>query len=448
MTDREDIIKYGKHLADVLQIDLTEFLDNLFNEGFNVENENLLLCGGAFGHLAHPYEDADLTFDDIKEIITLALSGKLETYEKVDGQNLMITWKDGGLRAARNKGHLKNSGENSLTKDQLDTMFADKPENVRKAFSMAMDDLSVTLSRISPQTLQTMFQNGKRFMNIEVLLPTTQNVIPYGMNILMFHGIIEYDDGGNSIENVDQGAEILYKIVQSVNADVQNTFAIKGPNKVLLSKLKDFPEKRVHYFSMLSNIQNELHDGDKVIKYHIKEWHKIIINKTKELGYEIPSDILNLLIDRWALGKKTTNISQVTKKINNNEFAIWIKEFDKKEAEKTAKKINQPLENLFLKLGVEVLFNASGFLASQSSESAKEIAQHVSLEAEKIRKSGDPESIKKLEYELERIQSIGGLEKLVGSEGVVFYRNGKIYKFTGLFSPINSILGMIKYQRK
>ena len=49
-------------------------------------------------------------------MIDLALQGKLESVsEKTDGQNLMISYIDGKVRAARNKGQLKNFGQNSLT---------------------------------------------------------------------------------------------------------------------------------------------------------------------------------------------------------------------------------------------------------------------------------------------------------------------------------------------
>ena len=34
------------------------------------------------------------------------------TREKTDGQALAVSWRDGRLVAARNKGHLKNKGEN------------------------------------------------------------------------------------------------------------------------------------------------------------------------------------------------------------------------------------------------------------------------------------------------------------------------------------------------
>ena len=58
--------------------------------------KELLLEGG--GHMAHPFDDKDLTFGDLKKIITNGLGGKLNrednVTEKLDGQNLMVSWKE------------------------------------------------------------------------------------------------------------------------------------------------------------------------------------------------------------------------------------------------------------------------------------------------------------------------------------------------------------------
>ena len=55
-------------------------------------------CGG---HMSHPFDDRDLTFGDLKEMIRRSLAGELnvekEVTEKLDGQNLMFSWKDGEL---------------------------------------------------------------------------------------------------------------------------------------------------------------------------------------------------------------------------------------------------------------------------------------------------------------------------------------------------------------
>jgi hypothetical protein len=220
-------------LSSVTDSELNGFVQNLFE-------------GGAFGHLTHPYEDLSLTFKDVKDIVNQALSGKIQADEKVDGQNLMFTWKNGELRAARNRGHLKGYGENSLTKDQLDQMFADRPPHIRQAFVSAMEDLEEAISKVDVRLLDKIFENGKRFMNVEVILPSTQNVVPYGLNVLVFHGTVEYDEIGNPIgRGLENAGHFLEDIIKKVNANVQKNFTLRGPNKIALNQVKDFQKKKI-----------------------------------------------------------------------------------------------------------------------------------------------------------------------------------------------------------
>ena len=46
--------------------------------------------GGVAGHMDHLYDDRDLTFAGMKEILSAASEGKLSYEEKVDGQNISI----------------------------------------------------------------------------------------------------------------------------------------------------------------------------------------------------------------------------------------------------------------------------------------------------------------------------------------------------------------------
>jgi hypothetical protein len=82
------------------------------------DNENLNE-GGAYGHLAHPFEDIGLTFLDLEEMLLTTVRGAFgpENFvqEKTDGQQLSISWKNGQLIAARNKSHLTNAGECAFT---------------------------------------------------------------------------------------------------------------------------------------------------------------------------------------------------------------------------------------------------------------------------------------------------------------------------------------------
>jgi len=62
-------------------------------------NESMLLEGGAYGHMSHPFDDMNLTFGDLKDIITKALEGNLElTREKcIAGDSLIHTENNGKL---------------------------------------------------------------------------------------------------------------------------------------------------------------------------------------------------------------------------------------------------------------------------------------------------------------------------------------------------------------
>jgi hypothetical protein len=68
--------------------------------------------GGVAGHMDHLYENRELTFGEMKEILEAAANGELTAEEKVDGQNLFLSYSipEGKAKGARNKGNLKAGG--------------------------------------------------------------------------------------------------------------------------------------------------------------------------------------------------------------------------------------------------------------------------------------------------------------------------------------------------
>ena len=59
-----------------------------------------------------------------------------------------------------------------------------------------------------------------------------------------------------------------------------------------------------------------------------------------------------------------------------------------------------------------------------------------------VKKSGDVKNINKLKLELRRLNAIGGIDKLVPNEGIVFLYNGHTMKLSGSFASLNQILGI------
>ena len=68
--------------------------------------------------------------------------------EKTDGQNIMISWKNGKLIPARNKGHIKNFELHSLDVKGVQNMFVGRGD-IEKAFVSAMEDLQNAISGLS-----------------------------------------------------------------------------------------------------------------------------------------------------------------------------------------------------------------------------------------------------------------------------------------------------------
>jgi len=73
--------------------------NTFLTERIHFNESNLILEGGAAGHMSHPFDNKSLTFGDFKKLIESGLSGELnfeeDPTEKTDGQNLFATVKDG-----------------------------------------------------------------------------------------------------------------------------------------------------------------------------------------------------------------------------------------------------------------------------------------------------------------------------------------------------------------
>jgi len=430
-----------------------ELKENVFSDSTQlfIEDKELLLMGGAYGHLAHPFDDNRLTFRDLKTMIDLALQGKLESVsEKTDGQNLMISYIDGKVRAARNKGQLKNFGQNSLDIKGIKNMFAGRGE-IEKAFTYSMKDLEIAIKKLSKKDLDNIFGNGKSFMSLEVMYVPTTNVIPYGINLLVFHGTMTYNEKGEPIGQSKSAGSKLTKLIKKVNANVQRHFNIQALPNTKLPKVKDYEAKKSVFLNRVNKLQSQygLKDSDTAGDYHQHYWLEYILAGAKSNDYPNPTDnVLYSLMKRWAFFDKSYKIPQIKKDLKEYpKFLDWVLTTDKTDHTKIWKKNVSAFEKIFLDLGAEVLSNMENFLSANPTQAALKMRQELAKTIKKIRSSNDLRTIDMMKAQLDKVQSMGGFKKLVPTEGITFMFKGKVYKLTGLFAPINQILGMLKYTR-
>ena len=399
----------------------------------------LLTEGGAAGHMNHPFDDRDITFADMKQMIRLSLEGKLDieagVQEKTDGQNLAVTFKDGKVGAARNKTTIRTP----MDIDAVKSKFAGRGE-IENAFTFAMQDLERALLKIPKDKLFEIFRNGSRFLNIEIIYPGTQNVVMYGPKAyIQFHGVDEFNlDTATKTDSYPEFAPILQKMIADVNANIQKQFEIIPPKILTLNRLPDFEEKEQYFIDKVNELQKQykLKDSDELIMWHEMWWKE----KIEQLFPDTTDDIKFGLLKRWGYFDKSMRLNGTN--IPDADILSRIKDFDKTDFKKQNKQNVYNFEKIFLELGVEILANISDYLSVVPDKAVKDIRRRIAAKIKVIQKSKDLASLEKLKFELKRIEDLGGFEKLVPTEGIVFIYKGKTYKLTGLFAPINQLLGI------
>jgi len=436
---------------EVGQLNLIDKQKRLHEKFDLTEEVNLLVEGGAYGHLSHPFDDNNLTFRDFKTMIVNTLQGDLSkekpSTEKTDGQNIMISWKNGKLIAARNKGHLMNKGASALTTAGISKMFSGRGD-LHKAFAGAMVDLEDAISSLNDKQRDKIFKGGEQFMSLEIIYPKTANVIPYEKSLLIFHGVIQYDDKGNPIGDYSQFARMLTGMIKQVNKDVQTQYKIEYPPVVELPKVKDFSKRKKYYLGKLNSLQKKykLKANNTLGDYHQAFWTEYINKALKRTKTTLPESMFIKLVKRWAFFDKSYKIPQIKKDMKEfPKFLSWVLTTDKEDHKAIYKDNITPWEELFLGLGTEIMLNMTQLLTANPEKGAQKIKKDIEDTIKAVQGTGDLNLIKKLDTQLKKLKAIGGFGAITSTEGITFTFNGKLYKYTGTFAPVNQILGLLKY---
>ena len=421
-------------------------------EIFKIQTEKeLLVCGGASGHMSHLFEDPDLTFKDLKDIFTKLFKGKLAISEKSDGQNLTVTWKDGKLLAARNKATLKDP----MTIDQVGKLFEGRGE-VKDAFVNSMKDLQNALKTLPEDKLMQIFDNGKKFMAFEIIYPPTKNVIDYGNRCLIqFHGINIYDDNWKKVSEDKEAAEKLFEMLRKSNALKQNTFEITGPAKLALKDSKTGEASLKIVLEKLQELIKDLGWSATINDYAKERFKKYIINRAIEADFPLSrnSDFVSELADRLSnISKRRPNkndLAAFAKKegidVKDQKYKDFVTELDNSLDEANTV-IIKPLEDLVIGAGLLLMKNLVGFIATDPKKTSKNLAKELDAaikELDSKETSLDASKLRRFKKNLAKLDQ--WQKEVMPAEGIVFLYKGKPYKMTATFGACNALMGILKY---
>jgi hypothetical protein len=412
-------------------------------DGRKYSNTNLLTCGGAVGHLQHLYDNRDLTFGEIVDILSSAASGELEKVsEKLDGLNLVFSWdvSGGGLRVARTSSDIPRGG---MDASQLAEKFKGRG-NLTEAFNSAFNVLNGAIGSLPEKTKVRVFgREANRWFSVEVIYTKNPNVINYDSNNVVFHGwpVFSFEDGEVKMAEDDGGSvDVLTNNVERMQKAVDvRGWKVQGPALVRMKKLSDGSILS----TAIDRIMTELTDTGLDESATMRDYIEVKTRFDAEaLGLE--PEVVEKLVQRCMAEPGSPTLIDI-KKIADKSDHGTITEFIKSCPDRM-KRYVRPIELAINDFAVELLKGLESTLIDDSEDEVVRLRSEVSKAVTAIEASGDENAMGVLNAQMQKLKSLENITSPV--EGVVFIYKGNAYKFTGSFAAANQILGLFKYGRK
>lgn len=128
-------------------------------------SKELLNEGAIAGHMNHIYDNGEMSFGELKQLLNAASAGQLRGTEKTDGQNIYLSFniKTNKAVAVRNKTMIAAGGLDSEGMDIWFSNHASQP--IRYSFVEAVKEFENTIIKLNldPKTLRSIFGEGVEY---------------------------------------------------------------------------------------------------------------------------------------------------------------------------------------------------------------------------------------------------------------------------------------------
>lgn len=394
--------------------------------------------GGLAGHMSHLWEDLDMTFGELEEIVSEATSGDLEVVEKFDGVNIFFSLDAySNVRFARNQEHVQAGG---LKIREAVKLFDRHP---------ARDQFVNGFYAIEEMCKLGWWPLGfsrKNWVNSEIVYALKPQTIKYATNAIVLHEAVAFDKKGKRT-NVDV-SEQFNKLVEntdkhSVVTENQEWLCL-GPVNVFLDNvngagfLTDF----------ISNLNMVRESASLNKDSTLREWAYFSLLsgplKSFNISLERKEKIARLILEMDA----DLRLIDLKKGVSKSWAAQISAIGAKKNRSKVMTETMRPVEAIIARVGAQILQNQTSHLVENPMDQAESLmlAKENSVLVAESTNDG---------FKNERLNIMNTYVKILdivdthipAMEGVVFSRGDKKYKLTGGFGALNQIIGLSRYGR-
>lgn len=386
---------------------------------------------GPKAHILNIYEDLDLSLGELRDLFRDLVEGEIDgVQEKLDGQNLTFTVRDGNVEIFSKGASWSRIQKPGKSYFSWDSDYSHMP-SVRDAYKKchrALQDFINSEFRLANR----LFQNGKIVVEAAMLIPENANTIAYNSPQLVFIGCYALDPELLGFVNGE-----LYDLWIDKAISFKSDINFKNVPILKLNRLRDSDfvldrlNHRIDDLQLLAGLDDSSTIGDLLIRLACLELIEMGVSES------VSAKIARRII--------TGDTSYFTKNQTVHAPALWSL-VQKLESSYFKERVAIPLERVIHELAYHIFRNLEFVIASNDPSSGKDIRDFVkrtrsSLRSNKI--NSDSKQIDLIKLSLDRIGNEELYEKAV--EGIVFEWNGATRKLTGLFTPINKLKGVFKY---
>ena len=463
----------------------------------------MLLMEGPVGHMAHPDEKHDLTFRELIDMFRVASQGfpKLNVTEKLDGQNILITYDPELGRALAVRAMAAHAAVGGIDKEQLKSYFtverekkkyesllkkgASRDEATKQAKAARLDSTQQgsgvvaaffdamqnfeEAARNLPKDLFISPNGNKIFYNGEVMDPRSPNVVDYDARVLSLHrtGLQELVNNKLVPYESDQAEELASRLESELSNIQKDDLPVIAVNAI--KDFTDFVENREAYQIAIRRLRLLGRPGETIdgfLKGRITEYLSSRLQTyMNDNTIEAIADAFLYLHAENKAPRKTKEIAAAVvtipaHEVQNKNLVIDLLT-NNKEMKSILRVAINPLEQIIHDFATSILDSMKSAYIVQSGVAVSKLKGKVAQQISRVRKTASKADLEVLQRSVKKLlggEDVGdvlsddnlhaAVEKITTAvEGLVFDYNGRTYKFTGNFAPINQMMGLGRYSR-
>jgi hypothetical protein len=379
-------------------------------------------------HIISPQENLDLPIFKLVQMANSLLSGGVsDIEEKLDGQNITLTVINGKLQFF-NKGLTPRRIARAITGEQPGTMLCDMNRytdpGLRATFETAYNEIN-NIFQLNVGLVEKVFRNGRFVIESSIMGPENKNTISYDKT---YFRMIQYVSMFGDHPDYSNFSTLSSRLNQSTKLNINSAPILKYLGN---SSQYDFIDD-ITNLTISNGLTRKNTIGDltqKLTEAYLKQ-HTCI-----------PIGIICDASRRLSQGNKSA-LSHRTFSNKND----W-KAFQELELRNTfAQAAIAPLEEIMQRLSFDV-FNSYQFELSNnvigSSNNLKDRISQIIDASNNNNIKAPAITLLRIKDTIKRLNQFDLYEKDV--EGIVFEYEDQKYKLTGIFTPINKLLGYFHY---